>query len=123
MYVIFITIFFSTFDISFISDTWLEQIQKHQSKLIPYQAVEDNKVWFEYLFNPNEPSMSRYRCRLCFKFYDKFNLEKRYKNALAMKEGILKQDKSDNKEIISKHSKIPGHQMILERLQRIDSKR
>lgn len=40
-----------------------------------------------------------------------------------MQEGTLKLDKSDNKKIISEHSKIPGHRTILEKLQSRSVKR
>lgn len=35
--------------------------------------VENNKVWFEYLFNETHPTESTYRCRLCSEYYDEFN--------------------------------------------------
>ena len=43
-------------------DEWIDSIKEHQSWLIPIDAVEDAKQWFEYLPR-NPPSQSRYRCK------------------------------------------------------------
>lgn len=96
---------------------------KHQSHLIPYDTVANNKNWFEYVVNTNAPESSTFRCKLCYKYYDKFGLEARYKNALAYPEGTLKFQKHTNKQIISEHSNCPGHTTIVQILQRQHVKR
>lgn len=91
--------------------------------MIPIDDVEDNKNWFEYIYNEKSPADSTYRCRICYEHYDKLNLETRYKNALAYAEGTLKFKRHENKEIISKHANIPGHKNIIQILQRQKAKR
>lgn len=102
---------------------WIEQISAHQSKLIPVDEVEKHKIWFEYLFNEAEPEKSTYRCRLCFKYYDKFGLQKQHKNALADENGALRKYKYDNKKCIAEHANIPGHKAIVQTLQEKSHKR
>lgn len=104
-------------------DEWKETIMKHQSSLIPYDAVEKNKHWFEYVLNSANPERSTYRCKLCYRYYDKFGLEQRYKNALAFPEGTLKFQKHTNKQILSEHSSSPGHKTIVQILQNQHAKR
>lgn len=64
-----------------------------------------------------------YRCRLYLKYYDQFNLESRYKNALAFPEGTLKFKKHGNKEITAQHENIPGHNNILQILHKRSEKK
>lgn len=104
-------------------EIWIEQIEKHQSNLIPTNIIRDNKQWFEYLFNEIDPKKSTYRCRLCFEHYDKFSLEKRYKNSLAYKEGTLKSDKSENMKTIRDHANTPGHKTIIQILEQQSAKK
>lgn len=85
--------------------------------------MKENKVWIEYLFNEAEPPKSTVRCRLCAKYYDKFNLPPRYKNAFANKDGTLKDTKGRNKEAIAEHAKTPGHNNIIQLLQKASAKR
>lgn len=84
--------------------------------MLPIQTIEKNKDWFEYIPNKEKPSESTFRCRLCYKYYDKFRLAKNYKNALAFEQGILKKSKEENRELIKKHSTIPGHKAIIDKL-------
>lgn len=91
--------------------------------MIPVDEVVKHKVWFEYLFNEEEPVKSTYRCRLCFKYFDKFGLQKQYKNAFADEKGTLKKYKADNKKFIAAHGNIPGHQAIVQILQEKSFKR
>lgn len=102
----------------FVLEDRIQQIlpKKHQNNLLPIQTIERNKVWFEYLLNKENPNKSNYRCRLCYNYYDKFKLAKNHKNALAFESGILKKTKEENREIIQKHSNIPGHKAIIDKL-------
>lgn len=84
--------------------------------MLPIQTIERNKIWFEYILNKEKPRESHFRCRLCFKYYDKFRLAKNYKNALAFEKGALKTTKEENREIIQKHANIPGHKAIIDKL-------
>lgn len=84
--------------------------------MLPIQTIQNNKVWFEYIQNKEKPNESRFRCRLCYKYYDKFNLAKNHKNALAFENGVLKKTKEENREIIKKHAKLPGHKAIIDKL-------
>lgn len=47
-------------------------------------------MWFEYLPNKDQPKDSRYRCRLCFKYFDSMKFSKGSKSTLAQKTGVLK---------------------------------
>lgn len=91
--------------------------------MIPVDEVEKHKTWFEYLFNEKEPVKSTYRCRLCFKYYDEFGLQERYKSALADEKGTLKKYKADNKKSIAEHANIPGHKAVVQLLQERSAKR
>lgn len=104
-------------------DAWIDQIKNHQKDLIPVDVVQDNKVWFEYLFNEQDPTKSTYRCRLCFKHYDEFHLQQKYKSPLASEEGTLKKTKSENRRAISEHSKNVGHKTVIQILEEKSSKR
>lgn len=95
----------------------------HQKILIPVDEVKKHKVWFEYLFNAAEPATSTYRCRLCYKYYDEFGLEGRYKSALANVGGTLKKYKADNKKSIAEHGNSPGHTAVVQILQERSAKR
>lgn len=102
---------------------WIERISTHQSKLIPVDEVEKHKVWFEYLFNEAEPVKSTYRCRLCYKYFDEFGVQKKYKSALADEKGTLKKYKADNKRSLADHGNIPGHKAVIQILQDRSAKR
>lgn len=98
-------------------------MERHQKRIIPIDVVKENKNWLEYLFNEADPQHSAIRCRLCHKYYDKFNLPKRYKNSLANEKGTLKESKSDNKKLILEHANIPGHKAVVQKLQGASAKR
>lgn len=102
-------------------DDWIEQIKTHQHGIIPVDEVRRHKSWFEYLFNEASPSRSTFRCRLCAKYYDEFNLEKRYKTALAFEDGVLKSDKYENKKALLEHANTHGHKTIIQILQENNS--
>lgn len=109
--------------ISYFRNEWIVQIDKYQRQRIPSETVKEHTTWFEYLFNPNNPQQSTYRCRLCNKYYDMYNLPKRYKNAFAYDKGTLKETKNDNKRAIKEHANMPGHQHIIQILQQSSAKR
>lgn len=54
----------------FFRENWLKLIEKNQKDLILVVTVSKNKNWFEYIKNKQQPGLSRYRCRICFKYYD-----------------------------------------------------
>lgn len=108
---------------SYFQPRWIEQIRSHQSHLIPLDAVENNKVWFEYQFNSADPKESTYRCRICHKYYDEFKLQSRYKNTFADEKGSLRTLKADNKKAILEHSKSSAHTTIIQMLTERKAKR
>ena len=86
---------------------WLDLMRHHQSNILPVGAIEmrkDIKVWFEFLPNKTHPVNSKYRCRLCTKYFDALKFDPRYRSALATKEEQLQDTYDKNQEIISKHS-------------------
>jgi len=101
----------------FSCETWLTQMKQHQGAIFPFTNVKENKHWFEYLFNAENPRLSTYRCRLCHKYFDKLKLDSRYKSALAQPEGVLKKSYDSNREMIMNHARQSQHQLIIEKLQ------
>uniref|UniRef100_A0A915KXQ9 Uncharacterized protein n=1 Tax=Romanomermis culicivorax TaxID=13658 RepID=A0A915KXQ9_ROMCU len=79
---------------AFFNPDWLNEIQLHQSGILPYQPIKNNPVWFEYLPNQADPSQSKYRCRLFSRYYDKFGLDNRYRPVLV--DPILKASYESN---------------------------
>jgi len=102
---------------SFFRESWLATIKQHRNRLIPLKTIQDNKVWFECLFNEKEPVKSTYRCRLCHKYFDTFKMDKRYKPSLASETGVLKNDYEKNREMIANHGKQSQHQEIIRKLE------
>lgn len=102
---------------------WIEQIKSHQSNLISIEAVESNKVWFDYLYNDTHPKESTYRCRICHQYYDEFKLQQRYKTTFAEEQGSLRAYKADNKKAIMEHSKSSSHTTIIQLLEQKRAKR
>lgn len=98
-------------------------IQKYQSRILPVSVIEKNaKNWFEYLFNAEKPSESRYRCRLCYKYYDKFNLPKNTKTAVAKGEGTLQSTYEKNRVMIIEHAGTKTHYAVVQTLQKANEK-
>lgn len=91
-------------------------MKQHQDKMLPIDVIKENKVWFEYLFDPQKPTESKYRCRLCYKHYDELVKVNQYKNALAFKHGMLKADMTENRKTFKSHANIPGHKSIVDQL-------
>lgn len=108
---------------SFFRPQWIDQIKNHQSNLIPIDVVEQNKIWFEYLYNSTSPKDSTYRCRICYKYYDDFELQSRYKTTFADKTGSLRTHKADNKKAINDHAKHISHTTIIQKLEEREAKR
>ena len=76
-------------------DSWLDAIRRAQPN-VPVEEVEKAKTWFEYL--PKiPPYLSTYRCWLCNKWVDFFQVRKQHKLALSSDEGILHISREDNK--------------------------
>lgn len=94
----------------------MQLIKDNQKDKIPLKTVEKNKVWFEYLPNNQQPADSRYRCRICYKYYDEMNLPQNTKPALAERHGQLFNVYKKNQETISNHAKSVIHANIISRL-------
>lgn len=95
----------------------------HQSGLVDIKEVKKHTIWLEYIFNEKEPTKSTFRCRLCYKYYDQFGLQNRYKSSLSNEEGTLKKYKRDNQKSLAEHAKSPGHTAVVQTLQERSSKR
>ena len=64
---------------------WLDQMKAHQRHIAPITTIEGNKnvrVWFEYIFDDENPQDSKYRCRLCYKYKEEANIQKKNTEAL-----------------------------------------
>lgn len=98
------------------SDSWIEAITQHQSDLLPTKTVLNYKSWFEYLKNEEQPKNSKFRCRLCFKYFNKMNFPKHTMSAFAKKEGLLKTSKKKNQDALYEHAKSACHLNIISNL-------
>lgn len=103
-------------NVSSCRNKWLSSIEKHQKQLISTVTVSKNQNWFEYLEDKQQPSMSRYRCRLCAKYYSEFQLPSNRRPAVANKEGVLHNSKKKNQETIAEHGKSLSHTTIISNL-------
>jgi hypothetical protein len=92
----------------YFTDEWIAQITAHQNKILPVDLIRNNKVWFEYLFDKNDPSKSHFRCRICYIYYDKLGYASNHKPAVATKEGVLKAARYENKGVIESHDSSRG---------------
>lgn len=104
-------------------DEWTYSIRNHQTNIIPLKTVLKSKIWFEYLYNQDHPENSTYRCRLCYRNYDKFGLNKSHKSVLAFKEGVLKSTYKKNWDMIANHTSTKSHQSVIESLRELKRKR
>jgi len=102
----------------YFQNSWMKFIQQHQLKMLPVKTINDHKHWFAFLPNIADPSSSTYRCRLCFKYFDKFKLEDRFRSVLANEEGIIRKAYKSNHETITEHAKSTQHHLIIQRLQK-----
>ena len=108
-------------DTQHFNSSWRSFISQHQKELLPsWNYLLERKKWFEYLPNQQAPANSTYRCRICSKYYEHFQLQSRYKPGLAMKVGVM-YGKKKNYEAISTHEKSDCHQKIISMLQKRDS--
>lgn len=91
-------------------------MEKHQSDVLPMRAIKTHKVWFEYLPNDKEPKKSQYRCRLCNKYFYKMNFPSQFLSLFANNEGVLKDTKKQNADLIYDNSKSKIHLNIIANL-------
>lgn len=103
--------------ILYFSNNWLKLIEENQKKLLSTEVIQRYKEWFEYLPSASTPAESRYRCRLCYKYYDKLRLDVRYRNALAVESGVLKDTKEQNNYVLGRHEHT-SHKTVVEMLQK-----
>lgn len=96
---------------------WIEQMETHQSNILPIDLIKSQKNWFEYLPNEADPTISRYRCRLCAKYSDEFGSSSRIENEFALKGGMLKSSKQDNEDAIKEHTFTSEHRNIIQILE------
>uniref|UniRef100_A0A915J9F9 DUF4371 domain-containing protein n=1 Tax=Romanomermis culicivorax TaxID=13658 RepID=A0A915J9F9_ROMCU len=102
---------------SFFQNNWIKLMETHQKSLLPIKTITDNKVWFEYLPNTENPTTSTYRCRLCSKYFNKLGMDARYKPLLANPDGVLRADYHWNWQIIKDHAQSKPHQNIIAKLE------
>lgn len=101
----------------------MQLIKDNQKGLIPPKTVQKNKVWFQYLPNSAQPAESRYRCRICSKYYDQIGLPQNQKPVLATERGQLYKDYKKNHEAISSHASSSMHLNIVSFLKGESAKR
>lgn len=93
-------------------DEWMVTITKYQKHLFPAPSdiKRDHAVWFEYVFDRENPIESKFRCRLCHKYYDKFKLALNYRNALV--DGVIG-TRQRNLELLKKHAQNAGNCLLV----------
>lgn len=69
------------------------------------------------------PHLSRYRCRLCYKYFDEMHLPKQSKPMLAFEKGSLYDTYKKNQEVINDLAKSISHTNIISNLQAKASKK
>ncbi len=97
---------------------WVDDIINHQKRLLPWLSIQTKRAvqqWFEYLPNKENMALSRYRCRICSKYFDEvLELSANHKPNLAKKEGVLHSDYGRNQDLIHKHSATAVHLKVIE---------
>ncbi len=97
---------------------WVEDIKTHQRNLLPWLSIQTKRKvqqWFEYLPDNENMAKSRFRCRVCSKYFDELlELSSNHKSNLAQKAGVLHNDYGRNQELIHKHASTAIHQRIIE---------
>lgn len=100
-------------------NNWINQIYEHQSDLLPADKIatdKDLRTWFVYYFNEEDPKSSKYGCRLCTEYYDKFKLASNHKSSFSLPGGTLRTTKKKNTDQINEHPKTNGHFSVIEML-------
>ena len=76
---------------SFVKPEDIENMKKYQSNLVPVQRIENNEFkWLSYIFNPENPAESRFRCEICYSNKDRLHLSSQYMSKFASEKGQLK---------------------------------
>lgn len=95
-------------------------MKKYQELLMPYKLLithDEYRQWFEYL--PNEiPQLSRYRCRLCYRYLQKFLIPRGRWGPVESEQGVLRRSAFENATVISKHPLKKSHAEVIRRLQK-----
>ena len=69
----------------------IQNMKKYQSMLVPIERIENNEFkWLSYLFNPENPSASTFRCEVCHSNKDRLHLSSQYLSKFASEKGQLK---------------------------------
>ena len=90
-------------DDSNFQNEWLQDIQNQNLVSLTTVQRNDVKPWLEYLKNVDNPSLSRFRCRICFQHYDRLRLDKDKKSGFGEPEGVLKESKKLTSNAITAH--------------------
>ena len=85
------------------------------STKIPIEEVENARQWFELL--PSDPLWnSHYRCWICLRYSEYFNVRTSQRTGVSFEEGVLYEKKAKNRKTIKDHEGSIGHQEILTRI-------
>lgn len=87
---------------------WIGFIDRYQGHLFPSpnEIKAKQGVWFELMINEKQPEKSKFRCRLCHKYFHSFGCSANHKNALV--DGTLG-SRSKNLEHLKNHAGIAGN--------------
>ncbi len=104
----------------YFDNAWLAKIKKHQSSIINVEWLSDKKVWVEYLYNTDDPEHSKFRCRLCYKHWNRV-VGQTNKPDLAKEQGKIWNTKNVARDTLRDHPQTGAHRTIVEALKKEDA--
>ena len=104
-------------DLSNFQSDILQKINTHQSIYVSNTWItSEMKVWLEYLFNKDQPQLSRYRCRFCHDHVSKGLIPTFHTSLLANKEGYFVKNRKQMRRVLSSHSESTVHKMVVKQI-------
>lgn len=102
----------------YFNSDWITFINRYLGHLLPdpEQIKERHGVWFELVMNVDEPEESKFRCRLCHKYFHTFNINSNQKNALV--DGMLG-TRAKNLEHLRSHAAVGGNSELFKNIYRV----
>ena len=98
----------------YFDNDWIHLIERHQRELLPFRFTDDTKKWFEYLYNDQQPVISRFRCRICHKYAKTMQFSNHLLTDIMSENGALADNKVANRRRISGHKNTEVHKKIIE---------
>ena len=90
-------------------ESWIDFITTHQSHLIDVSQVKKARSWFKLLINEDDPSASRWQCKICSKMRDISLLKTSQLPECGSPGGVLKKNFKLNQNLLINHPKSVAH--------------